>query len=410
MSEIKDITLKDQGHQRIAWAKAYMPLLNRIERRFSEEKPFLGKRISISIHLEAKTAYLAYVLRAGGAEVHCTGCNPLSTQDEIAAALVDDGFCVHAIRGVDMETYQQHIRQTLLHKPHLILDDGGDLLHTLTHGEEALAENLIGGTEETTTGVLRMRQMEKRGSLPFPMIAVNDARCKHLFDNRYGTGQSTWDAILRTTNLVVAGKIVVVAGYGWCARGIALRAKGLGAQVVVTEVDPVRAIEAAMDGYRVMTMEEASRIGDVFITATGCKDIITKAHFLNMKDGVLLANSGHFDVEINKEDLAQIAQETFEQRKNIMGYRLPDGRVLNLLGEGRLVNLAAGDGHPVEIMDMSFAVQALCLEYMLKAGGGLSPSVYQVPQQIDQAVAKLKLSTMGISIDTLTPQQQEYLG
>lgn len=409
MSDIFDITLAPSGKDKIDWVRSYMPILNSIRERFEKEKPFSGLKISMSIHLEAKTAYLAKVLAAGGATVHVTGCNPLSTQDDVAAALADEGFFVNARHGVSMEDYEKHLRATLAQCPDLIIDDGGDFTQLL-HGEcRELGKNLIGGCEETTTGIHRLRAREARGELDYTMIDVNDADCKHLFDNRYGTGQSTLDGIMNTTNLIVAGKTVVVAGYGWCGRGIAMRAKGMGALVIVTEIDPVKAIEAVMDGFSVMTMDEAAPLGDLFITATGCKDVIVARHFEKMKDGVLLSNSGHFDVEIDKVALEAMATEVWTRKPNIEGFRMPDGRVLNLMAEGRLVNLAAGNGHPAEIMDMSFAIQALCLEHLAKHGKELKNRLYAVPREIDALVAKIKLESMGRSIDVLTPEQVEYL-
>ncbi len=409
MSDIKDIALAPSGADKIAWVKSFMPILNSIEEEFIRTKPFAGKRISMSIHLEAKTAYLAKVLRAGGAEVFVTGCNPLSTQDDVAAALVAEGFEVHARHGVTEEEYRQHLIQTLSCKPDLLIDDGGDML-SLLHGEcRALGENLIGGCEETTTGIHRLLAREKAGLLDYTMIDVNDADCKHLFDNRYGTGQSTLDGIMSSTNLMIAGKTVVVAGYGWCGKGLAMRAKGMGAVVVVTEIDPIKAIEAVMDGFTVMPMDDAARVGDLFVTLTGCADVITKKHFEVMKDGALLANSGHFDVEINKNDLLSLSVENWERKPNIRGFRMADGRVLNLLAEGRLVNLAAGNGHPAEIMDMSFAIQAKGLEYLAKTAGTLEKKVYSVPAEIDAQVAQIKLSALGVGIDVLTKEQKEYL-
>ncbi len=386
-----------------------MPLLNHIREQFQQTKPFAGLKVAISIHLEAKTAYLAIVLRDGGAEVVCTGCNPLSTQDWIASALVHNGFSVFAIHGADQNTYESHLVQALQSMPDLILDDGGDFLALLSGRYKHLGKNVIAGTEETTTGVMRLRWMQKQGTLPFPMIAVNDARCKHLFDNRYGTGQSVMDALLRT-NLLIAGKLVVVAGYGWCARGIAMRAHGLGARVIVTEVDAVRALEAAMDGFTVMKMDDAAPVGDIFITATGCKDIIVKRHLMLMKDGALLCNAGHFDVEINKIDLVDLSVEEEEPRENIRAYRLHDKRTLYLMAEGRLVNIAAAEGHPIEIMDMSFALQALTLAYLAEKGKNLPIMVNPVPESIDQQVARLKLRTMDLSVDTLSPDQALYVG
>jgi len=408
-SIIRDIKLAPEGRTRINWVKGYMPLLNQLEKEFSKERPFEGKKIAVSVHLEAKTAYLCLVLAAGGAQVSVTGSNPLSTQDAIAAALVEEGLNVYAWHGATAEEYVQHLNKTLDCNPDIIIDDGGDLVHLLHTSRKELKKNIIGGCEETTTGVLRLRALEKEGILGFPMISVNDAYCKYLFDNRYGTGQSVWDGIMRTTNLIIAGKNVVVAGYGWCGRGIAMKAKGLGANVIVTEVNHIRAIEAVMDGFRVMTMDEAASIGDIFITATGCKQVIVGRHFKKMKNGVLLANAGHFDVEIWKPDLEALAVEKRPMRKNIEGYVLEDGRILNLMAEGRLVNLASGDGHPAEIMDMSFALQALSARYLVENYHKLENKVYDVPEDIDNRVASMKLKAMGITIDQLTREQKEYL-
>ncbi len=410
MSEIRDISLAPSGRDKIDWVASYMPVLNTIKAEFERTKPFAGVKVSMSIHLEAKTAYLAKTIAAGGAEVAITGCNPLSTQDDVAAALASEGFEVNAWRGVTDEEYDRHLRKTISICPDVFIDDGGDLTN-LFHGDCAeYAKNLIGGGEETTTGIHRLFARERAGKLNFPMIDVNDADCKHLFDNRYGTGQSTLDGIMNSTNLVIAGKTVVVAGYGWCGRGFAMRAKGMGAVVIVTEIDPVKAIEARMDGFEVMPMDEAAKRGDLFVTLTGCSDVIVGRHFDVMKDGVLLANSGHFDVEINKDDLSARAVQVWERKPNIRGYRMADGRILNLLADGRLVNLAAGNGHPAEIMDMSFALQAKCLEYMVKNGRALDRKVYQVPAEIDSEVASLKLASMGSAIDSLTEAQKEYLG
>lgn len=409
MSEIRDMTTAKSGWEKINWVRSYMPVLNGIHEEFSVTRPFEGKKISMSIHLEAKTAYLALTLRAGGARVCVTGCNPLSTQDDVAAALAADGFEVYARHGVDESAYEEHLKKTLSFCPDLIIDDGGDLTRLL-HGECCeYAVDLIGGGEETTTGIHRLYARQAAGQLRFPMIDVNDADCKHLFDNRYGTGQSTLDGIMNTTNLIIAGKTVVVAGYGWCGKGIAMRAKGMGGIVVVTEIDPVKAIEAQMDGFDVMPMDKAAEKGDLFVTATGCRDVIRTEHFEVMKDGVLLANAGHFDVEIDKKALDGAAINVWERKPNITGYRMPDGRILNLLAEGRLVNLAAGNGHPAEIMDMSFALQAKCLEYLAKNGEKLENRVYQVPPEIDRTVALLKLSSMGVTIDSLTTDQELYL-
>ena len=409
MSSIKDISLAKSGHDKINWVKSYMPVLNLINEDFTKNKPFAGKKISMSIHLEAKTAYLAITLAAGGAEVYVTGCNPLSTQDDVAAALVDLGFEVNAWRGVTDAEYEEHLKKTLSLCPDVMIDDGGDLTHLL-HGEcREYGKNLIGGCEETTTGIHRLFARQAAGLLDYTMIDVNDADCKHLFDNRYGTGQSTLDGIMNSTNLIIAGKTVVVSGYGWCGKGVAMRAKGMGANVIVTEIDPVKGIEAVMDGFRVMTMDDACALGDLFITVTGCKDVIRAEHFEKMKDGVLLANSGHFDVEIDKTALAKMAKKQWERKPNIMGYEMPDGRILNLLAEGRLVNLAAGNGHPAEIMDMSFAIQAKSLEYLVKHAGELDKKVYQVPREIDNEVATLKLRALGASLEVLSEEQKEYL-
>ena len=409
MSNIKNEALWQSGKDKIEWVRSYMPLLSTIEEEFKANKPFVGMKISMSIHLEAKTANLAKVLRAGGADVRVTGCNPLSTQDDVAAALVHEGFEVNAVHGTDEEGYTRDLINTISWAPDLLIDDGGDLM-SLLHGEyREYGKNLIGGCEETTTGVHRLIAREKAGKLDYTMIDVNDANCKHLFDNRYGTGQSTLDGIMNCTNLIIAGKVFVVAGYGWCGKGLAMRAKGMGAVVIVTEIDPIKAIEAVMDGFIVMPMDEAAKVGDVFVTLTGCSDVITEKHFKSMKDGVLLANSGHFDVEINKKELESLAVRVWERKPNIMGYEMADGRIINLLAEGRLVNLAAGNGHPAEIMDMSFAIQAKSLEYLAKNRGKLEKKLYSVPEQIDSAVAELKLRTMGMAIDTLTEEQKEYL-
>ena len=409
MSEIKDIKLAPSGHDKINWVASYMPILNYIKADFEKRQPFAGMKISMSIHLEAKTAYLAKLLAAGGAEVWVTGCNPLSTQDDVAAALVEDGFTVHAWRGVTDEEYKSHLIKTLSLCPDLMIDDGGDLTH-LIHGEcREYAKNLIGGCEETTTGIHRLFARERAGMLEYPMIDVNDADCKHLFDNRYGTGQSTLDGIMNSTNLIIAGKTVVVAGYGWCGKGLAMRAKGMGAIVVVTEIDPIKALEANMDGFCVLPMDEAAKVGDLFVTLTGCRDVIRREHFEVMKDGALLSNSGHFDVEIDKVALSELAVEEFDRKPNIRGYKMADGRILNLLAEGRLVNLAAGNGHPAEIMDMSFAIQAKGLEFLAKNRGKLENRVYAVPREIDEEVARIKLKASGLAIDTLTEEQKEYL-
>ncbi len=397
------------GRDKIDWVRSYMPILNAIEKEFRETKPFNGMKISMSIHLEAKTAYLAEVLMAGGAQVQVTGCNPLSTQDDVAAALAEEGFIVNAHHGASDEQYREDLVRTLDFHPDLLIDDGGDLI-SLLHGTcREYGDRLIGGCEETTTGIHRLLARERAGLLDYPMMDVNDADCKHLFDNRYGTGQSTLDGIMNATNLIIAGKTVVVAGYGWCGKGFAMRAKGMGAVVVVTEIDPIKALEATMDGFTVLPMREAARVGDLFVTLTGCRDVLTREHFAVMKDGALLANSGHFDVEINKDDLAALATEVRERKPNIRGYRMEDGRVLNLLADGRLVNLAAGNGHPAEIMDMSFGIQAKSLEYLVKTRGTLAKKVYAVPAEIDRAVATIKLAAEKVQIDFLTAEQTAYL-
>jgi len=408
-SIIRDRSLAPQGQAKIDWVKAHMSVLSSLDKELSATKPLTGRRIAMSIHLEAKTAYLALVLKNAGAEVAIAGSNPLSTQDDVAAALAEAGVRVYAWYNATDEEYNSFLNHALNIEPHIIIDDGGDLVNLL-HGERAdLAAAILGGAEETTTGVARLRALDREGRLLFPMFAVNDAYCKYLFDNRYGTGQSTWDGIMRTTNLTVAGKTVVVAGYGWCGRGVAMRAKGLGANVIVTEVNPIKAIEAVFDGFKVMPMAEAAAIGDIFITLTGCKDVIRREHLAVMKSGAILANAGHFDVEINKNDLAAMAVERRHVRKNIEGYKLADGRILYLLAEGRLVNLAAGDGHPTEIMDLSFALQTLTVLHINANYRQLKNTVYNLPSEIDLRVAELKLQAMGIAIDQLTPEQQAYL-
>ncbi|MBO4265106.1 MAG: adenosylhomocysteinase [Clostridia bacterium] len=409
-SNITNPALFESGLDKIHWVESYMPILNNIRAEFEKTKPFAGKKISMSIHLEAKTAYLAITLKAGGADVYITGCNPLSTQDDVAAALHSLGFCVNAHHGASEEQYIADLKATLSVKPDLMIDDGGDFI-SLIEGEcREYGQNLLGGCEETTTGIHRLRSRMASGDLHYTMLDVNDAECKHLFDNRYGTGQSTLDGIMNTTNLIIAGKTVVVAGYGWCGRGIAMRAKGMGALVVVTEVNPVKAIEAIMDGFRVMPMEEAAKIGDLFITATGCKDVITEKSINNLKDGVLLANSGHFNVEINEPDLRRNATKIWERKPNIRGYHMADGRIINLLADGRLVNLAAGNGHPAEIMDMSFSIQAKGLEYLAKHGKEMAPGLYNIPADIDSAVANYKLKSANVEIDKLSDEQKAYLG
>ncbi|MFH0769356.1 MAG: adenosylhomocysteinase [Chloroflexota bacterium] len=407
--DIKDASLAEAGRQRIEWAAREMPVVKLIKERFSKEKPFTGLRISACLHVTTETGNLALTLKEGGASIVLCASNPLSTQDDVAAAMVDYGIPTNAIKGEDEATYYKHISTALDNKPHLTVDDGADLVTTLHTKRSELIKDVIGGTEETTTGVIRLRSMEKAGKMRYPLIAVNDAQTKYLFDNRYGTGQSTIDGITRATNILWAGKKVVVCGYGWCGHGIALRAKGLGSQVIVTEVEPVRALEAAMDGFQVMPMIEAAKIGDIFITVTGDKNVIDKAHLQVMKDGSILANSGHFNVEINIPALDSLARNKRGIRPFVDEYTLKDGRHLYLLGEGRLINLAAAEGHPASVMDMSFANQALCLEYLAKNRGKLEPKVYPVPENIDKQIARLKLSSMGIEIDTLTPEQKQYL-
>lgn len=409
MSTIKDLNLAPSGERKIRWVEAHMPVLRDIGSDFAREKSFAGLKIALSVHLEAKTAYLCRVLEMGGAEMHVTGSNPLSTQDDVAAALAAKGMDVHAVYGCTDEEYQAHLRSVLSVGPNIIIDDGGDLVHLMHTEFTDLIPQVIGGCEETTTGIHRLRIMDRAGTLRFPMIMVNDADCKHLFDNRYGTGQSVWDGIMRTTNLVVAGKYVVVSGYGWCGKGVALRAKGLGAKVIVTEVDPIRALEAVMDGYEVMPMMDAAAIGDIFVSVTGCKDVITLEHCERMKDGAIVSNAGHFNVEIDMEALDRCADEIYEARHNIDAYRLPNGKTIYVIAQGRLVNLAAGDGHPAEIMDMSFAVQAMSAEYLVRTRGQLKPGVVSVPAEIDDNIARRKLKAMGVSIDSLSCSQKEYL-
>ena len=409
--DIKDLNLAPGGRLRIEWAEREMPVLRLIRERFEKEKPLQGVRLSACLHITTETANLARTLQAGGAEVVLTASNPLSTQDDVAAALVSYyEIPVYAIKGEDNETYYKHLHAALDHRPQLTMDDGADLVSTLHKERSDLIPNVIGGTEETTTGVIRLRAMAKDGVLRYPIVAVNDALTKHLFDNRYGTGQSTLDGVIRATNVLIAGKTVVVAGYGWCSRGIAMRAKGLGGNVIVTEVRPLRALEAVMDGYRVMPMHEAAPQGDIFITSTGDINVIDRPHFEVMKDNAIVANSGHFNVEINIPALKEMAVAPPRRvRPFVDEYRLPDGRHIYLLAEGRLVNLSAAEGHPSAVMDMSFANQALCAEYMLHHADELERTVYAVPEDIDQEIARLKLRAMGIEIDTLTPEQEHYL-
>ena len=412
-SEIRNPQLWQEGRLKIDWVRHHMPLLNGLEEEFSETLPFKGLKVALSVHLEAKTAYLCEVLAAGGAEMYVTGSNPLSTQDDVAAALVEAGLNVYAWYDATPEEYEAHIRRVLEVGPNIIIDDGGDLVNLMHTEYSHLIPEVIGGCEETTTGILRLITLNKAGALKFPMMLVNNADCKHLFDNRYGTGQSVWDGINRTTNLIVAGKNVVVAGYGWCGKGVAMRAKGLGAEVIVTEVDPIKAMEAVMDGFKVMKMSQAAREGDIFVTVTGCDDVIVKEHFEVMKDGAICSNAGHFDCEVNVAQLRDMAVEVKPARKNITGYTLADGRRIYVIAEGRLVNLAAGDGHPAEIMDMSFAIQALSARYLVENRDKVSREpghmVNDVPLEIDREVAARKLSYWGCEIDTLTPQQHKYL-
>lgn len=408
-SMIRDIKLAPTGHDKIAWVKNFMPVLRSLDEEYSKTKPFAGKKVIITMHLEAKTAYLALVFKNAGAEVIATGSNPLSTQDDVVAALVEDGVTVYSWYNCTNEEYDMFIDKALDCNPDMIIDDGGDLVARIHNERPELIDKIIGGSEETTTGVIRLKALAEQGKLKFPMIAANDAYCKFLFDNRYGTGQSTWDGIMRTTNLVIAGKTVVIAGYGWCGKGGAMRAKGLGANVVITEVDPIKAIEAVFDGFRVMPMEEAAKIGDIFLTLTGCDNVINEKHFALMKDGAMMANSGHFDVEINKVDLLKNSLSHRSVRKNIEEYVQKDGRKLYLLAEGRLVNLAAGDGHPAEIMDLSFAVQFFSALHILNHHQEMENKVYLMPEEINTKIAQIKLKALGVELDELTEEQKVYL-
>ncbi len=408
-SEIYDLNLWESGQKKIDWVKQNMDLLRSIEEEFSKDKPFAGLKIALSIHLEAKTAYLCKVLAAGGAQMYVTGSNPLSTQDDVAAALVHDGLNVFAKYGATEEEYERHISKVIEAGPNIIIDDGGDLVNLIHNKYPEKIADVIGGCEETTTGIIRLIGMNKENKLKFPMVLVNNAKCKYLFDNRYGTGQSVWDGINRTTNLIVAGKNVVVAGYGWCGKGVAMRAKGLGASVIVTEIDPIKAMEAVMDGFKVMKMEEAAKIGDFFVTVTGCCDVITENSFKVMKDGAILCNAGHFDVEVDVKGLKKIAVEEKAARNNIMGYRMQNGNWLYVIAEGRLVNLAAGDGHPAEIMDMSFAIQALSALYLVKNKGSFDENIIYVPEEVDKEVSRRKLKFWNLQIDELTEKQKKYL-
>lgn len=409
MSSIKNRETAPEGERRIEWVSRHMPVLNKMIETHRQDKPFSNIKMAICIHLEAKSAYMAKSFRECGAEVVITGSNPLSTQDAIAAALVEDGIEVHGWHGATTEEYISHIRRAIDSGPNLIIDDGGDLITMLHRDRPDLVDQVIGGAEETTTGLIRLRAMAAERKLTFPVIAVNDSMCKYLFDNRYGTGQSVWDGIMRTTNLLISGKNVVISGFGWCGRGVAMRAVGLGANVIITEVDPVHALEAAVEGFRVMPMIEAAKIGDIFVTTTGCREIIATEHIELLKDGAILSNAGHFDVEIDKHALTTLGKHIGQPRQNIDEYKLNNGRRVYLLGEGRLVNLAAGDGHPAEIMDLSFALQFEAMLYLLREGKNLPKSVIKLPEQFDQNIAAIKLEAMGISIDKLTCSQEEYL-
>jgi adenosylhomocysteinase len=409
-SEIKDISLAEQGKKQIEWADRDMPVLAQIRERFAKEKPLAGIRVAACCHITKETANLARALQAGGAEAVLIASNPLSTQDDVAASLVKDyGISVYALKGESVETYTKHVHIALDHKPQIIIDDGSDVVATLVQERSELAANMIGSTEETTTGIVRLEAMQKDGKLPWPAIAVNNAQTKHFFDNRYGTGQSTMDGIIRATNILLAGKNVVVVGYGWCGKGCAMRARGLGANVIVTEVNPIRAIEAVMDGFRVMPITEAAKIGDVFVTVTGNRHVIDKHHFEAMKDGAIVCNSGHFDLELNLESLAKLSKEREQIRPFMEQFLLNNGRRVLVLGEGRLINLAAAEGHPASVMDMSFANQALAVEYLVKNKGKLSNNVHVLPESFDTDIATLKLKAMGVSIDQLTPEMTEYM-
>ncbi|NIM58333.1 MAG: adenosylhomocysteinase [Candidatus Aminicenantes bacterium] len=408
--DVKDLKLADKGKLKMEWAARFMPVLGLIKENFSKEKPLKGVRISACLHVTSETGNLMKTLKKGGAELALTASNPLSTQDEVAAALVkNDGVPVFAIKGEDNKTYYKHINQALDQKPHITMDDGADLVSTLHSKRKNLLEHVIGGTEETTTGVIRLKSMARNKVLRYPIIAVNDANTKYLFDNRYGTGQSTIDGILRATNILLAGTNFVIAGYGWCGRGIAMRAEGGGAKVIICEVDPLRALEAIMDGFQVMPLKEAAKIGDVFVTTTGDKSVINKDHFLRMKDGAVIANSGHFNVEIDIPALEKISQKKRRIRDFVEEYSLRNGRKIYLLGEGRLINLASAEGHPATVMDMSFANQALSIVYLNRKGKSLKKEVYAVPEKIDKEIARLKLRALGIKIDRLTPEQKKYL-
>ncbi len=407
--DVKDLRLSDSGYRRIMWAYQDMPVLKKVRERFSKEKPLEGIVISACLHVTTETANLVITLKEGGANVYLCASNPLSTQDDVAASLVKNfGIPVFAVRGEDRDTYYSHIKKVLSYKPNITMDDGADLVSTLHSEMNEIITGVIGGTEETTTGVIRLRAMEKDGVLRYPIIAVNDAMTKHLFDNRYGTGQSTIDGIMRSTNRLIAGKYFVVAGYGWCGKGVAMRARGMGARVIITEVDPIKALEAVMDGFEVMTMNEACKIGDFFVTVTGNKNVITKEHIINMKDGAIISNAGHFDVEIDIKSLEEVSSSKTEVKPGVDEY-VVNGKKIYLLGQGRLINLSNAEGHPSSVMDMSFANQALSCEYLVKNKGKLGNRVFSVPEEIDKEIAKLKLESMGIKIDTLTEEQEKYL-
>ncbi|MDL2237699.1 adenosylhomocysteinase [Christensenellaceae bacterium OttesenSCG-928-K19] len=409
MNDIKDINLAPSGQQKIDWVSRYMPVLTSFREEYASKKPFEGVRLAVCIHLEAKTAYLVQTLLACGASVAACASNPLSTQDDVVAAMAKSGAKMFAIHGETEEQYNAHIKSVLETEPNIIMDDGGDVIAMLHEQFPDLINEVWGASEETTTGVLRLKAMERAGELKIPVIPVNDAQCKYLFDNRYGTGQSVWDGIMRTTNLIVAGKRVVVAGYGWCGKGVAKRAAALGARVIVTEIDHIKATEAIMDGFDVMTMDDAAALGDIFVTVTGCEDVIIKRHFDKMKDGVLLSNAGHFDCEVNVAELAAASKKMVPMRHNVEGYVQDDGRILNVIAGGRLVNLASGDGHPAEIMDMSFALQFLAQKYVLEHHTEMKPGLKNLPEDIDYSVAVRKLQAMGGAVDVLTDEQRVYL-
>ena len=409
-NEIKDILLASVGEERTEWANSQMPVLKLIRERFKKEKPLKGTRLSACCHVTTETANLALTLKEGGADCVLIASNPLSTQDDVAAFLVKNhGISVYAYKGESTETYRKHVNEALEHKPNIIIDDGSDVIATLLKSKKEFVSNIIGTTEETTTGIVRLRAMEKEGILTFPAIAVNDSQTKHMFDNRYGTGQSTLDGIIRSTNILIAGKVFVVSGYGWCGKGVAQKARGLGARVIITEVDPVKALEAVMDGFQVLPMNEASRIGDIFVTVTGNKSVIDKEHFEHMKDGAIVCNAGHFDLELNLNLLSKLTTSKKSIRPFLEEYKLKDSRKINVLAEGRLVNLGAAEGHPALVMDMSFANQALAAEYLVKNKGKLKCGVQKLPIEIDNEIAKLKLKALNIEIDNLTPEQEKYI-